>query len=82
MYGLPNDFNKFDEQKKEEFVRMGQLLREQYESITGVNPDDVQIWYIEKQEVYYLTSFYYFKGTKEKSPYLSFAITEMFKFNK
>ncbi|GEM_PF-2275001 len=80
QYGLPNDFDKFDEEKKIEFVKMDYLLREQYKSF-GANPDEIQIWYIEKQEIYYLTSFYYFKGKKEVPAYLSFAITEMFKFD-
>jgi len=80
-YGASNNFDKFDKKEKKEFIKMDRLLRGQYKSF-GANPDEVQIWYIEKRGIYYLASFYYFKGNERISPYLSFAITEMFKFGK
>lgn len=81
QYGLPNNLDNFDEENKEEIIKIDQLLREQYKSITSVNPNDVQIWYIEKQGIYYCAIFYYFGGKKEVAPYLSFAISEVFRFN-
>jgi len=81
QYGLPNNLDNLDEEKKEELIKIDQLLREQYKSITIVNPNDVQIWYIEKQGIYYCAIFYYFGGKKEVAPYLSFAISEVFRFN-
>ena len=81
QYGLPNNFDKFNKERKDEFIKMGQLLREQYKSF-GANPKEIQIWYIKKQGIYYLASFYYFKGKTKVPPFLSFAITKMFKFEK
>jgi len=78
-YGVPNNFDQFERKKKKEFIKMDKLLRQQYK-LFGANSDEIQIWYIEKQEIYYLVSFYYFKGGINVPPYLSFAITEMFKF--
>lgn len=80
QYGVPNNFDKFDVVKKKEFVKMDQLLREQYTSF-GANPDEIQFWYIEKQGIYYCVSFYYFNGKREMAPFLSFAISEIFKID-
>lgn len=81
QYGLPNNFNEFSAKEKEELVKIDQLLREQYKSITSVNSNDVQIWYIKRQEIYYCIIFYYCKGNKGVAPYLSFAISEISRFN-
>ena len=80
QYGNPNDFSNFDNEKQKVFAEMHKSLQDHYKSL-GANPNAIAVWYIKKQEIYYLASFYYFKGTKDVPPYLSFAITEMFKFN-
>jgi hypothetical protein len=79
QYGLPNDFSHFDEKKKDEFVKVSESLRESLESF-GTHLKDIWFWYIEKEGIYYHISFYYFKGTREVPSYLSFAISEMFKY--
>lgn len=81
QYGLPNDFSHFDEEKKNELEEASKLLRKSLESF-GVHSEWIAHWYIEKGGIYYLISFYYFEGKKEVPSYLSFAITEMFKFEK
>ncbi len=81
QYGLPNNLNEFSAEEREELVKVDQLLREQYKSITSANPDDIQIWYIKKQGIYYCVIFYYCRGNKKCAPYLSFAISEVFRFN-
>ena len=67
--------------KQKAFAEMHETLRDHYKSL-GADPNAIAVWYIKKQEIYYLASFYYFKGVREVPPYLSFAITEMFKFDK
>jgi hypothetical protein len=81
LYGLPNNYERFSQEKKIEFEKAAGLLHRQYEELGGVDPKDVNIWYIEKDGIYYLTAYYYFKGKKDIPPYVSFAITEVFKFD-
>ena len=75
-YGVPNNFESFDKEKRKEFEKLRKAILGSYTS-PNINPKKVCIWFVEEEGSYYNMAFYSFDGNENVSPYLSFAITEM-----
>lgn len=76
-YGTPNNFSNLSREKEEPLEKLSKLLHEQILKLGYVR--DINHWYI---SINNFASFYHFTGQINKSPYISFAITETFNFNK